>query len=82
MLLHKKVGDTLREGDVMFTVFAEVGGSPTTPMGTRRVIERRAVDVACSRIMAAYTFNHVRKASFREPLIRYFVGRDGTVRPA
>ena len=29
VLLHKKVGDTVREGDILFSVLAEIGGSPT-----------------------------------------------------
>ena len=84
VLLHAKLGRTLCQGDVLFTLFAEVGGSTTTPSGgTRRVIETDDVDVACRRLFKAFKFGNVaaapQAAKEASSLIRCFVGRDGTV---
>ena len=79
VLLHKKVGDELREGDLLFTLFAEVQGKAGT---SRRVITDADVDSACERVMKAYTFGSVAeagKARASAKLMRAFVARDGTV---
>lgn len=82
VLLHKKVGDELRQGDVLFTLFAEVGGTSGSS-GTRRIIDQGGVDAACERILSAYGF--VKGAELEDPveepspLIRCFIDRDGSV---
>ena len=80
VLLHKKVGDPLRQGDVLLTLFAEVGGSEG-PSGTRRVIDQSAVDAACARILEAYGFSKgAADAHKPSQLIRCFIDRDGSVK--
>mmetsp|Transcript_7403 Transcript_7403/g.20233 ORF Transcript_7403/g.20233 Transcript_7403/m.20233 type:complete len:562 (+) Transcript_7403:204-1889(+) len=82
VLLHKKLDALLREGDVLFTLFAEVGGATAVRDGTRRAITAADVEAACGRVMAAYTFGAIAEArceASRSPLIRCFVGRDGVV---
>ena len=88
VLLHKKLGDSLREGDVLFTLFAEVGGNAQTPHGTRRVISHEDVNSACARIMGAFRFRTAggpaaSSSATGPPGTRaqmlYFVDRDGSV---
>ena len=82
MLLHKKAGDELRQGDVLFTLLAEVGGTGGAS-GTRRVIDQGGVDAACERILSAYGFAKgselTKPPEAPKPLIRCFIGRDGSV---
>ena len=54
MILHKKMGEKVREGELLFTLFAEVDGSP--PEGSkRRAITTADVDAACARSAASDT---------------------------
>ena len=76
VLLHRKVGDSLREGDILFTLFAEVGGDAGT---SRRVITDDDIDVACARVISAYTFGPPAKRREEAKLLRAFIARDGTV---
>ena len=70
----------LRQGDVLLTLFAEVGGSEG-PSGTRRVIDQSAVDAACARILEAYGFSKgAADAHKPSQLIRCFIDRDGSVK--
>lgn len=81
VLLHKKIGDPLRQGDVLFTLFAETGGNGGET-GTRRVIEPEAAAAACARIIGAYGFKagkpsaHV-SARLMGSLIRCFINEQG-----
>lgn len=83
LLLHKKIGDELREGDVLFTMFVEVDGT-RGETGTRRVINGDSVDKACTRIIQAYKFDlgaaEMAKPLSVSPLVRCFVDRDGSIR--
>ena len=84
VILHKKVGRTLREGDVLYTLFAEVGGRPETAAGPRRVITSEDVDAACRRLFKAFKFApaSASEAAARRAnsLMRCFVERDGSVK--
>ena len=69
------------QGDVLFTLFAEEGGT-SGPTGTRRVIDKSCVDAACARIVGAYGFGNADAhdgAPAATPLIRCFIERDGSV---
>ena len=84
VLLHKKVGATLREGEVLFSLIAEVGGSSSTPLGPRRVISAADVDDACLGLLRAYRYGKpadAADAAQSTKLFRCFVGRDGRVEP-
>ena len=63
---------------MLFTLFAEEGGTPG-PTGTRRVIDSSCVDAACARIVGAYGFADAGASLEPKPLIRCFIGRDGSV---
>ena len=71
----------LRQGDVLFTLFAETGGNGGET-GTRRVIEPEAAAAACARIIGAYGFKagkpsaHV-SARLMGSLIRCFINEQG-----
>lgn len=82
VLLHKKVGDELRQGDVLFTLLAELGDSGVS-CRNRRSIEQRDVDAVCARIIGAYDItkdaSELAKPVQASQLIRCFVDRDGTV---
>ena len=75
VLLHKKVGDALREGDVLFTLFAEVGAAADG----KRAIGADDINDAAARIFAAYTWGDAPPAA--EQLIRCFIDRKGNVVP-
>jgi len=83
LLLHKKVGDDLRQGDVLFTLFAEVGSIGAGLCRSRRVIELPDVDAACARVIGAYDLcrdaAELAKPAKASKLIRCFVDRDGSV---
>eukprot|EP00928_Gymnodinium_smaydae_P053837 TRINITY_DN37744_c0_g1_i1.p1 TRINITY_DN37744_c0_g1~~TRINITY_DN37744_c0_g1_i1.p1 ORF type:complete len:561 (-),score=79.08 TRINITY_DN37744_c0_g1_i1:136-1818(-) len=85
IILHKKVGDSLRQGDTLFTLFAELGGSKAgVGEGERRVITIADVHSACERVVKAFTFGPAENASSaaaKARLIRAFVSRDGKVTP-
>ena len=86
VLLHAKLGRTVKQGDVLFTLVAEVGGEAGKG-GTRRVITMEDVDEACGRLFKAYTFGTgpslqgaaTKAAEEALSLIRCFIDRDGTV---
>ena len=67
------MGDALRQGDVLFTLFAEEGPAADG----KRAIGTDDINDACARIFAAYKFGEV--APTAEPLIRCFIDRDGSV---
>ena len=74
MLLHKKMGEVVREGELLFTLFAEVDGSP--PEGSkRRAITSADVDAACARIMQAFKFAPADAARSPPPLIQCYIDR-------
>ena len=84
LLLHKKLGEPLRQGDVLFTLFAAVGGEAKVANGTRRVIDVAAVDAACARIFGAYEFGEGAPPAkgahgSHQHLVRAFIDRDGSV---
>jgi hypothetical protein len=77
ILLHKKVGDAMRQGDVLFTLFAQVGGKGGGGKVPRRVITQAGIDAAAARVINAYGFTS--GAAEPTPLVRCFIGRDGSV---
>ena len=83
VLLHKKMGAELRQGDTLFTLFAEVGGATQTAAGARRAISAADVEVACKRLFGAFEFGPPEAAPAAAAragsLIRCFVERDGAV---
>lgn len=82
VLLHRKLGAALREGELLFTLFAEVGGSASTKEGPRRVIAMADIDIACRRLIGAFTFGTATAAdgaASANRLFRCFVDRDGSV---
>ena len=82
VLLHKKMGDSLRQGDVLFTMFAEVGGTGGDSEVPRRVITPTDVDASAARIIGAYGFAKPGATASPPPLVRCFIDRDGSVQRA